>query len=75
MIIINEENNEKLRQNNENYNNNINDKFNGNQMEILEDQKSSLWFEVKNKLFEYYAILWNKPDEVNKFVEEFSGFF
>jgi hypothetical protein len=42
MIIINEENNEKLRQNNENYNNNINDKFNGNQMEILEDQKSSL---------------------------------
>ena len=42
MIIINEENNEKLRQNNENYNNNINDKFNSNQMEILEDQKSSL---------------------------------
>ena len=45
MIIINEENNEKLRQNNENYNNNINDKFNGNQMEILEDK--SLLYNLK----------------------------
>ncbi len=42
MIIIKEENNQKLRQNNENYNHNINDKFNSNQMEIPEDQKSSL---------------------------------
>ena len=45
MIIINEENNEKLRQNNENYNNNINDKFNSNQMEILEDK--SLLYNLK----------------------------
>ena len=54
MIIINEENNEKLRQNNENYNNNINDKFNGNQMEIPEDQNSSLQSEIN--CLEDYAI-------------------
>ena len=80
--IINEETDEPLRQselneNNENYNNNINDKFNENQMEIPEVQNASLQSEINN----FNVIVSNikkkkkkKPDEVNKFSEEFQDF-
>ena len=80
--IINEETDEPLRQselneNNENYNNNINDKFNENQMEIPEVQNASLQSEINNfnvivsNIKKFYE---KKPDEVNKFSEEFQDF-
>ena len=80
--IINEETDEPLRQselneNNEIYNNNINDKFNENQMEIPEVQNASLQSEINNfnvivsNIKKFYE---KKPDEVNKFSEEFQDF-
>ena len=80
--LIKEENDKPLRQselneNNENENNKINEKLDDNQMEIPEVQNASLQSEINNfndivsnikKMYE------NKPDEVNKFSEEFQDF-
>ena len=80
--LIKEENDKPLRQselneNNENENNKLNEKLDDNQMEIPEVQNASLQSEINNfndivsnikKVYE------NKPDEVNKFSEEFQDF-
>ena len=61
----------------DNNNNNINDKFNENQMEIPEVQNASLQSEINNfnvivsNIKKFYE---KKPDEVNKFSEEFQDF-
>ena len=80
--LIKEENDKPLRQselneNNENENNKLNEKLDDNQMEIPEVQNASLQSEINNfndivsnikKVYE------NKPDEVNKFSDEFQDF-